>query len=264
MEAIRSIKRGLQDALRLVFPSYCLICSRRLEQGERHLCASCFSDLPRTNIRGRQGNVVERMFWGKVPIERASAYLYYHAGSDARKPLLSLKYYDNPAVGVSFGRIMAAELAPTGFFEGIDLIVPLPLARSKERRRGYNQSERLARGISEVTGLRVERRAVRRVVANPTQTNLTHEERRLNVEGVFALHDAERIEGKHLLLVDDVITSGATSLSCARELCKARGVRLSVLALALAGSHHMQFYGDEAEREERARNARKHSANHST
>lgn len=226
-----------RDAGRILLPSFCTVCGSRLESQEQFVCTKCYLDLPFTHFHGERGNVVERLFWDHLPIERANALLFYQAESDSRHIFFQLKYYNRPRVGRFFGRIMANDLLDTDFFEGIDVIVPLPLHRHKERRRGYNQSHELARGVSEVTGLPLETDAVRRVVDNPTQTHLTHQERRENVRDIFQLIQPERLAGRHILLVDDVLTTSATLLSCGTELAKAEGVRISILALGLAGHH---------------------------
>ena len=183
-------------------------------------------------MRGEEGNDVEKMFWGRINIRRASAYMLYHPGADSRLVVLGIKYFNKPKTGQLFGRIMAAELNPTDFFKGIDVIVPIPLAKEKQRKRGYNQSEQIAIGISEVTKLPIESTAVERVISNPSQTGLHGIERTKNVEGIFSLVRPESLRGKHILLVDDVITTGATLISCAKEIEKAGGVTFSVLVLA--------------------------------
>lgn len=231
------LRQWAASVLRLLFPERCLLCRQRLAAGEHHVCAACFHRLPFTRFRAQPGNIVERIFWTHIPIVRASAYLRYIPGAESREIFFHLKYYDRPQIGYYFGRIMAADLCPTGFFEDIDLIVPLPLSAKRERRRGYNQSGELARGVSDYTGIPVERQLIARVVDNPSQTRKSPDERRENVRGIFRLLDADRLAGCHVLLIDDVITTGATVLSCARELARIEGVRISILALGLAGTH---------------------------
>ena len=134
------------------------------------------------------------------------------------------------------GRLMAKELQPSGFFDGIDGIVPIPLAKKRQRQRGYNQSLEIARGVSEITSLPIYNKVVRRIAFEGSQTNKGRWERNENVENVFELTDETAINGKHLLIVDDVVTTGATILACAKELCKAPNVKFSVLALGYAKS----------------------------
>lgn len=229
----------LRPLLRLLFPEMCAVCGHRLEEGEGVVCNACFASLPFTRFRGRAGNVVERLFWGRLPVVRANAYVFYHSGAASSAPVLQLKYRGRSQVGRFFGRAMAADLAGTGFFDSVDVIVPVPLAHDRQLRRGYNQSLLLAAGVGEITGLPVVADAVERVVSNPTQTRLHGREREMNVAGIFRLVRPEEVAGRHVLLVDDVLTTGATMLSCAGEVARAPGVRLSVLVLGLAGTHSL-------------------------
>ena len=239
MKKLSSLWRALADVGNLIFPKQCAICGRRLPGNEQVVCGACFVDLPRTNLRAAKGNAVERLFWEKIPIERARAYMYYFSGAASCRPIFQLKYYDRPSVGRYFGRVMAADLLPTDFFQTIDCILPVPLARSRFRQRGYNQSELLAEGIAELTKLPVVTETVVRIVSNPTQTNLSARQRIENVAGIFFLQRPELLANRHVLLVDDVLTTGATLLSCAEEIAKAPGVRISVLVLGLAGHHSL-------------------------
>lgn len=232
-----SVTKAFRAIFRLLFPEHCCICERRLEMGEEYLCISCFSSLPFARIHGQKGNRLERLFWGRIPIVRATTLLRYRPKSDTRFLFFDLKYHNRPAIGISFGRIMATDVIATGFFEGIDAIIPIPLAKKRFSKRGYNQSEKLAQGISLETGIPVWEQCVVRVVETSTQTHLSTVARADNVAHIFRVVDRERIAGKHLLLVDDVITSGATLLSCAEELAKVEGVRISIMTLGIAGRH---------------------------
>lgn len=236
--------RRLTDALRRLASALtggrrCAICGQRIEGGGSEVCAACLTGLPFTGFHGCPDNAAERLFRGLLPVERAGVLLRYRPLERSRFVLLRLKYFHAPASGVALGRLMARDVLPTGFFRGVDAIVPVPLTPQRLRRRGYNQSERLARGIADVTGLPVETQAVRRVVERPSQTTLHGRSRRENVEGVFRLADPARVAGRHLLMVDDVLTTGSTLLALGRTLMEAGGVRLSVLTLALAGAHHV-------------------------
>lgn len=234
-----SLKRAASDLFHFFFPARCVLCGRRLSEGERHgvLCAACYVQLPFTRYRGDRGNPVERIFWGKIPIGRAHAFMHYLPGSSSRIIVHKLKYGGRSDVGLAMGELMAHDLRGTDFFEGMDCIIPVPLACRRQRHRGYNQSEMLARGISRVTGLPVFTDAVERATDNESQTGLHHSERRANVEGIFHLCQPAQLTGRHLLLIDDVVTTGSTLISLANELTKADGVRISVLALSVAGFH---------------------------
>lgn len=223
------------DLWELFFPRCCLLCGSRLCYGENILCSSCLIGLPRTGFHLQEDNRVERNFWGKFAIERATSFLYYTKGGDVRQLLYELKYHGNKETGEVMGRIMAAELLPSHFFEGMDWIIPVPLHRRKERQRGYNQSICLAQGISAVTGISIRADMLIRSRYTETQTHKGQYERWENVRNLFLCPSPQLLENKHVLLVDDVLTTGATIVSCADALCAVPGLRISVLTLALAG-----------------------------
>lgn len=206
-----------------------------MSPGEEVLCVRCQADLPRVRTVSFEENDIARIFWGLVPIEKGISFFHYTPHSPHSRILFELKYHNHPEVGKTMGRMMAEELKATNFFNGIDLIVPIPLSRKKERQRGYNQSDWIAWGISEATGIPTDTTSVVRTKSNPSQTTLDHRQRRENVRDIFAVRYPESLEGRHILLVDDVITTGATMLSCAETIARACRVRFSVLSLAWAG-----------------------------
>ena len=177
-----------------------------------------------------------RLFWAQIPIERAAAFFYYEPHAETANIIYELKYKTQPEIGTIFGRMLAKEIQPAGFFDGIDGIVSVPLAKKRLRQRGYNQSEEIAQGISEITGLPIIKKAVRRTIFEGSQTNKGRWERHENVEKVFELTDAQAVSNKHLLLIDDVVTTGATCIACAKALCQAGNVRISILSLGFAKS----------------------------
>ena len=226
-----------QRLLDLLAPRLCTVCGRRLSLTEQVLCASCNMHLPRTGFQlNASDNMMARLFWGIIPVERAAALFYYEASSKDSNIIYDLKYHDHPEIGEEMGQMIAREFAESGFFDGIDLIVPVPLARSRQRHRGYNQSQCIAEGIADVTGLPLSKRAVRRTTFKKSQTQMGRWERQENVADVFRLTDAAAVSGKHVLLVDDVVTTGATMTACARELLTAGNVKLSLLSLGFAKS----------------------------
>lgn len=230
------LKFWLLPFVHLFFPRCCVVCGAPLAEGEEAICTRCNIDMPRTNYHKEKDNLVERMFWGKIPLERATSYFFYRKGSDFRRILHQLKYGGRKELGATMGRFMAAELSATDFFEDIDVIIPVPLHPRKRRARGYNQSEWIARGVSQVIGIPVDVSSVVREKHTDTQTRKSAYERWENVDGIFRLHYPERFTGKHVLIIDDVLTTGSTTTACADVFCEVAGIRISILTLAVADS----------------------------
>ncbi len=226
--------RLFSDVADFLFPRYCAVCGTRLTRTETEVCVSCLSGLPKTRAHLMEENPIEQLFWTFMPVGRATSHFFYES-AEAHRVIHQLKYFNNPRVGEVLARVMATGLQEDGFFEGMDMIVPVPLHWRRMRTRGYNQCDYIAKGISSVTGLPVAKDVVRRVVNNKTQTRLGTGERRDNVEDIFRLDDADAVRGKHVLLVDDVITTGSTAVSCGATLARAGGVTVSVVSLAYAG-----------------------------
>lgn len=233
MNLISFLREALQSFVSLFFPRCCPVCGLPLGRGEECLCTLCNINLPRTDLHLQPDNRMERLFWGKFPLERASAYFYYRKSSAYRFLIHRLKYGGQKESGLILGRQYAAELLPSGFFTGIDILIPLPLHPKKQRSRGYNQSEWLARGISEKTDIPIDTEIVSRIKHTDTQTRKSVSERWENMEGVFALRKPEACVNKHVLIIDDVLTTGATVTACASALATVEGVRVSVLTIAL-------------------------------
>ena len=222
--------------LDLISPRLCVVCGNRLAVTEETLCSKCYLHLPRTDFANDlYENVMAKLFWGQIKLEKATALFYYEPHAETAQILYELKYKNHPEIGVVMGRMMAKELMKSGLFEDIDALVPVPLAKKRERERGYNQSLELAKGVSEVTGLPIANLVIRRTKFVGSQTKRGRWERNENVEHVFELVD-DNISDQHLLLIDDVVTTGATIIACAKEMQKASNVKISVLALGFAKS----------------------------
>ena len=221
----------------LISPRLCVVCGNRLSVTEEVVCSKCYLHLPRTDFANElYENVMAKLFWGQIKLEKATALFYYEPHAETARILYELKYKNHPEIGVVMGRMMAKELMKSGLFEDIDALVPVPLAKKREHERGYNQSLELAKGVSEVTHLPIADQVVRRTKFVDSQTHRGRWERNENVEGVFELVDGDSLSGKHVLLIDDVVTTGATIIACAQEMQKASNVRISVLALGFAKS----------------------------
>ena len=224
--------RLAQAAFDLFFPRYCICCGQRLQPHERYLCVSCLLVMPRVPLAGFNPTAQAMEGW-PVPVRAASLYYYTH-GSPYGHIVHRAKYQDQPEVAAHFARLLALELLPLGFFSGMQVVMPVPLAPRRLRQRGYNQSLYIARAVAQVAQLPVRDDVIRRTAHHTTQTQLGRVERMRNMAQLFVVDDAERVKGLHVLLVDDVITTGATIGSCAEALMQAGASEVSVLSLALA------------------------------
>ena len=220
--------------LNLLFPRSCVVCGGCLVKGEEAVCTMCNSRMPRTNYHLQPNNEIEQRFWGKAEIERATSYFFYNKGSDYRHILFKLKYNGYKELGEVMGRYMANELLDSDFFKGIDVVISVPLHSKRKKVRGYNQSECIALGISHATGIPMDLNTLVRSVSNNTQTRKSVFDRWENVKDVFQVASPEKIQGKHILLVDDVLTTGATLVSCAAKLIESSDVKISIITLAVA------------------------------
>ena len=220
----------------LLFPRICYGCGNYLVKNEKLICTECYVVIPRTNFHTVKDNPVAQTFWGRCKIESAAAFSYFNKGSRIRKLIHGLKYNGIREIGHELGKIYGLSLKSSGFLDNVDFIVPVPLHKSKERTRGFNQSEAISVGISEAAGLPMITNAIKRQTATLTQTKRSRADRWDNVEGIFALKNRELLAGKHILLVDDVITTGATMESCVNEILKAEGAKVSLVALAYTQS----------------------------
>ena len=217
----------------LVAPRTCLICGQRLSITEEHICAVCCRHLPRTHfhLHPYENRMAENFYYLVKKLGNVAAFYYYYPGAKSTHLILEVKFHSHPEVGVYIGKLMAREMAPSGFFEDIDLLIPMPLTRKRQKRRGYNQCEQIAHGISLVTHLPVDSQTIRRKHFTESQTHLSRWERRRNVDGVFDYAEERPLEGKHVLLLDDVCTTGSTLTSLAEAADKAGAQTISILSV---------------------------------
>lgn len=218
--------------LDFISPRQCEICGQRLAPSERTLCSPCLLHLPRTTYQFTPtDNPMAQLFWHLTPVERAAALFFYESHSEVARIIYQLKYNDRPDIGEDMGRIMANDMQLAAYFESIDILLPVPLSRKRKRQRGYNQSEHIARGISDITHLPIVTHALKRRHFRHSQTALSRYERRENVADMFHLADDKLLKNRHVLLIDDVCTTGATLIACADALKHVEGIRISVLTL---------------------------------
>ena len=230
------LRRILGDMFGLFFPPQCPVCGDLLADNEHFICTACRFRAPLTNFWKDADNPMIRRMDGLLPVENAAAFWWFIDGSDWQRIIHRFKYAGRWRFARRIGEWFGSELAESGTFSNIDIIVPVPLHWRKRIRRGYNQSEYIADGIAEALGAKVDRRSVRRRVNNPSQARNSANERWDNVDGIFAVRNAEALRGKHILLVDDVFTTGATMVSCGTAIIEALGaenVRLSIATVAI-------------------------------
>lgn len=223
--------------LNVIAPQHCFVCGTPLSISEEILCGVCNMHLPRTEFATcPEDNEMVRMFWGRVYdkekginlAEKATALFRFEPDSQVSRLIYQLKYNYHPEIGELLGKMTAMEQKEE-FFQDIDIIVPIPLTPSRQRQRGYNQSLMIAKGVSKVTGIPIAKDVIKRIAFHDSQTKKSWWERQTNVEGVFELVQPQAITGKHILVIDDVMTTGATILSCCEALRQAEGVRFSML-----------------------------------
>lgn len=222
------------DILNILFPKVCCCCDKGLVGNEELLCFSCRSQLPKTNYSDLKDNELINRFYGKLNLDYGAAYLFFYKSGITQKMLHLLKYSDLPELGELLGKWYGYELAEKKIINKADIIIPVPLHAKRIRQRGYNQSLLIARGISSVTKIPINTKALKRVQFEESQTHKTKEQRWANVTDSFQLVDQKEIEGKRILLVDDVITTGATLAACGNKLLNGGAVGLSVATLAIA------------------------------
>lgn len=220
--------------LDLIYPRICQSCGNTLFKHETILCLLCEARLPLTNTHQESDNVIEQLFWGRCQLYSAAARHVYQAGGKVQHLIHQLKYKNKPEIGVYLGEIYGRELMKSEKFRSVSVIIPVPLHLKKLSSRGYNQSEKIAEGLAKTMRGQLNTKSLIRKVATETQTRKNRWERYKNTKEIFALENSEILENKHILLVDDVITTGSTIEGCVKLLSEIPGIKISVVALASA------------------------------
>ena len=218
----------------LFFPRLCVVCGDKLIEQEQWICLHCLHHIPRTNFHLNPDNVVARLFYGRVPIEFATSFFYFSKGSKYQTLLHNLKYKGMKELGEEIGKHFGIDLLQSPEFASVDVVCPVPLHSQKEKKRGYNQSWWIASGIARQMQKDLSDDNLKRVTATETQTRKTRFERWQNVEGIFELSNPEAFSGKHILLIDDVVTTGSTLEACAQAILSKTNARVSIATLATA------------------------------
>lgn len=222
------------DFLHLFYPLRCCACNKNLIENEKIICIKCLYDLPRTDFCFDEDNMIINLFAGRLRLNRATALFHFEQGSRFRKLLHQLKYKNNFEIGILLGRELGAEMIKSKKFDSLDAIIPVPLHAKRKKERGYNQSEMIGKGISEVLKVPQLTDVFLRNEYTKTQTQMTREERWKNVSGKFVVEKSHLIENKHILLVDDVVTTGSTLEASGDILLNVKGLSLSIAVLAKA------------------------------
>ena len=226
------ISEMLRRILDVLSPRCCAMCGQRLPMGVDTICMSCNFTLPRTNYASDPyENDMAKQFCAKFKVERAAAWFYYRPKAKTSKMVHDLKYHNHPQLAQQVGYVAATEFADCGFFEGIDMIIPVPITKKRKRERGYNQCLEIARGVNQATGIPIADDVLQRSVFVKSQTYMSAKERIENVKDAFKLIAPDKIKDRHVLLIDDIVTTGSTLSECGYELAKADNVRISIMAL---------------------------------
>lgn len=224
----------IKDFIYLFFPLHCEACRSLLVKNEVALCTKCLYELPRTDFCYDNDNDIVNLFAGRIRLNRATALFTFHKESRFRKLIHKLKYQNKPDIGIILGRELGADMLASKNFSDIDYIIPVPLHSKRRLERGYNQSELIGRGISQVINKPMLCDVFIRSAYTKTQTKMTRDERWSNVSGKFLINNEELIRNKHVLLIDDVVTTGSTIEACGEKLLSVKGLSLSVAVLAIA------------------------------
>ena len=233
-------KSVLNELLNLIYPPLCNLCGEPLQQAEKQICLQCLCDLPVIHFASTADNRMAQLFIGKSPFFQAVSWLYYEKGGAVQKLIHQLKYKGNKKLGYELGKLAAVHIMQThpDFLypdaKPVDYLIPVPLHRKRLRQRGYNQTEWISRGFSEICKIPLNTTILSRKNENVTQTHKSVFERWMNVQDIFALTRKESIENCHILLIDDVVTTGATLEACLQILREIPGIRISLFSIALA------------------------------
>ncbi len=218
----------------LFFPRLCVVCGDRLIEQEQWICLHCLHHIPRTNFHLEPDNRVAQIFYGRVKLEFATSFFYFSKGSKYQSLLHALKYKGMKELGAEIGKHFGIDLMQSSDFLSVDVICPVPLHPQKEKKRGYNQSWWVASGIALQMQKELSDDNLKRVTATETQTRKSRFERWQNVEGIFELSHPDAFAGKHILLIDDVVTTGATLEACAQTILSQTDARVSIATLGTA------------------------------
>jgi ComF family protein len=218
----------------LIYPKICYACGEAINGELQDICVTCRAELAYLNIREFQNNPIQQLFWGRVEFEKATAFTKFEKKGKMQHLLHALKYKGIKDVGLTLGELAALEIGTTDFFNDIDVIIPVPIHAKKQKTRGYNQSHYIAQGIQNITEIAIDFDSIVKEQHTSSQTRKRRFERYENVTNTFNLLNKNKLKGKHILLVDDVVTTGSTLEACATQLQKIEGLKLSLLTISVS------------------------------
>ena len=228
--------RLFKSLINLLFPRVCAGCGNILLEGEDTVCTTCRFLLPKTGYEKNPDNPLAQMFYGQMPFNAVMAEFFFSKTGKVQHLIHGLKYHHCRENGIFLGQEIGKSLLQAPDYQEIDCIVPIPLHPKKEKIRGYNQSHVIAEGISEIMNIPIAEKCLVRSVFTDTQTHKTRDERYQNVKDIFHIEKPEKLENKHVLLVDDVLTTGATLMSAGKALLNVEGIKISVATVACASN----------------------------
>lgn len=221
-----------KDLFHIFYPEQCIICENALSDGEQLICVFCSHDLPLTNFSFEKNNTVETSFYGRVNLQAATALFYFYKNSKVQKLIHELKYRNSEEIGKFFGDWLGDDLVQSKRFNEIDFIIPVPLHQEKLKLRGYNQVTKFGESLSEKLGIPFIENVLIRKTYTKTQTFKQRQDRFQSIEGVFDVFDKNIIKNRHILLIDDVITTGSTIEACCLALKQIPKVKISIATMA--------------------------------
>ncbi len=235
---IRFVKQAFLDFVELIYPNLCRCCfENAVERNKNYFCITCHSKFPYTKDIGKLDNDLMYHFYGRVPIERATSLLWYSEGGVVQKLIHNMKYKDMKEIGVQLGAMLGKNILDSGFYRNIDLCLSVPMHYKKQTKRGFNQAELIAESISFETHIPFAKNILVKEIETETQTSKTRKERALNASNIYSVVDRSLIENKHVLIVDDVVTTGSTLEACAIVLLRNGASKVSVACLAMGNRH---------------------------
>lgn len=222
------------DFISLIYPRSCVCCDKLLLKTEEFICNHCYVNLPQSRFEAEKDSELDKIFYGRIPVQKAGAYLLFEKSGKVQRILHNIKYNGNKALAERVGEWYGEKLKDISDFAKADCIIPVPLHAKKQKQRGFNQSEEFAKGISKELNIPVMNHQLIRTEFTSTQTKKSKAERWENVKDKFVVRHPDQLKDKTILLVDDVITTGATIDACYQALSKAEGIKVSVVSLAYA------------------------------